>query len=444
MSAPRADAARADAVHADAVRAALGDAWKEERARVLATVARRTGDLQLAEDAVQEAFAQAVVSWPRDGVPQRPGAWLTTTAWRKAVDARRRDRVAAVPVGDPAEVGDLVDAARTAGGHAASPTGRQGSGTADRPVEDDLLALVLTCCHPALAPEAQVALTLRHVAGLTDAEVASMLLVRPATLIKRLVRARAKIRDAGIRFAVPQGEALARRMEEVRSVVYLVFTEGHLPALDGPAVRPDLCAEAVWLARELHRLVPHDEETAGLAALLLLHHARAAARVDADGALVTLARQDRSRWDPAAVAEAGRLLGEAASTPPGPYRVEAAIALLHMSAPSAEEVDVATVSDLYDVLHRLHPSPVVAVNRALAHGRSRGATAGLAALREVEADPRLGGYAPYWAARGELLERAGHPGAEEAWSRAADLTRNARHREELLHRLADPGPRHDG
>ncbi|HXV92750.1 MAG TPA: sigma-70 family RNA polymerase sigma factor [Pseudonocardia sp.] len=403
---------------------ALERAWREERAAVLATVARRLGDLQLAEDAVQEAFAVAATRWPVDGLPDRPGAWLTTTAWRKALDLRRRERAGLLPDGEV-----LDRPVRDPG-----PEGAPGA-----EIADDLLALLLTCCHPALSTEAQIALTLRHVAGLTTREIAAAFLVTEATMTKRLVRARAKIRDARIPFALPDRAALPQRLDAARAVVYLVFNEGYLASGGGPPVRAELCAEAVWLARQLHRLVPGEPETTGLLALLLLQNARAGARRDPAGGLVPYEEQDRTRWDRGAVTEARELLATTGGGPLGPYQVEAAIALLHAVAPSAAEIDWVRVAELYAVLGRIAPSPVVEVNRAVALGHARGPAAGLAALGTALADPRLARYLPLHAAHAGLLERAARPGAASAWRHAAELADNPAQRELLLRRAARCG-----
>ena len=400
-------------------------AWRDERARVVATLARRLGDLQLAEDAVQEAFAVAAVRWPVDGVPDRPGAWLTTTAWRKALDVVRRERF---PVTD--------------GGPDTAMEETTVPGDGDLRVEDDLCGLILACCHPALSLEARVALTLRHVAGLTARQIAAAFLVTEATMDKRLVRARAKIRDAGIAFTAPDRSELPDRLAAAHAVVYLVFTEGHLASGAGPAVRADLCDEAVWLAGQLHTLAPQDPETTGLLALLLIQNARTAARQDELGRLVTFADQDRSRWDAAAVAQAKRLLATTGRGPIGPYQVQAAIALLHAVAPDADHVEWSRIADLYGVLSRLAPSPVVEVNRAVAVGRADGAPAGLAVLAPVLAATAhgVGGlprYPALHAAHADLLERAGRPdAARSAWHRAADLTTNPAQRAELLRRAS--------
>ena len=375
-------------------------AWRSERAAVVAALARRLGDLDLAEDAVQDAFAAAATRWPTDGVPARPGAWLTTAAWRRALDALRRDarrpRVE-LPMGlDALPLPDEPPATLDVDGE---------------PI-DSLLGLVLACCHPALAPEARVALTLRHVAGLTAGEIAAAFLVPEPTMTKRLVRARAELRDAAVSFAVPDARALPARLGDARAVVYLVFTEGHLASGDGPPVRGELCDEALWLARQLAALAP-EAETAGLLALLLFLQARRPARV-LDGSFVPPDAQDRARWDADLTCEARRTLA-AARGPLGPYQVEAAIAAL------------------YDVLTRLAPSPVVAVNRAVAVGRAEGGTAGLAALAPVLDGGDLDHYVPLHAAHADLLGRAGRAAeAEAAWRRAASLAGNDAQRGHFL------------
>ncbi len=382
---------------------------------MVATLARRLGDLQLAEDAVSEAFVVAAATWPSAGVPDRPGAWLTTTAWRKALDVVRRERSI------PGAVDAPVPPAPEPGLHE----------------EDDLLQLVLTCCHPALAVEARVALTLRHVAGLSVPEIAAGFLVPEETMAKRLVRARTKIRQSAVSFELPGPEHVAERLSSVQAVLYLVFTEGHLASGNGPAVRPDLCEEALWLTRQLHRLLPDDAETTGLLALLLLQHSRAAARSDGDGRLVPFDQQDRARWDEQAIGEARSLLATTGRAPVGTYQLQAAIAALHAGAPTSEEVNWPRIADLYRLLDRVAPSPVVTVNRAVAVGRADGPHAALALLRPVLADGRLAGYAPLHAAHADLLERAGDADAAvAAWRRAAALSRNTAERD-ALERRAD-------
>lgn len=398
-------------------------AWRAERAAVLATVARRLGDLQLAEDALQEAFATAAARWPIEGVPDRPGAWLTTVAWRKALDVVRRERRA------EGRVEDLAETAAAQMGAA--------DGVAGLAVDDDVLGLILTCCHPALAVEARIAVTLRHVAGLTAREIAAAFLVPEATMAKRLVRARAKIRDARISFALPGPEELADRLADAHAVIYSVFTEGYLASDDGPPIRAELCDEAIWLARQLRGLAPRDPETRGLLALLLLQHARTPARRDRAGSLVTYEQQDRDRWDVEAIGEARELMSTTASAVSlGPYQVQAAIAALHAAADDGEP-SWSRIADLYAILARLSPSPVVDVNRAVAVGRADGPLAGLAVLAPVLDGGRLEAYVPLHAAHADLLERAGRLGqARAAWQRAADLAANAVQRAELLARAA--------
>ncbi len=317
-------------------------------------------------------------------------------------------------------------------------------GTDDEPVDpdlrDDVLSLILTCCHPALSTEAKVALTLRHVAGMTDRQIASRFLVPESTMTKRLVRARAKIRDARINFELPDRTRLAERMPEVHTVIYLIFTEGYLAGEEGPSVRRELCDEAIWLAGQLHRLTPDDAEAAGLLALLLLQHSRVDARLDERAAPVSYDRQDRSRWDVDAIEQAKRLLGTTGRTAPGNYQLQAAIALLHCTAASSEQVDWQRIADLYGALARLAPSVVVDVNRAVAVGRATGAHAGLSIIRSALTDPRLAGYPPLHAAHADLLERSGDPcAAVAAWKKAAGCSTNTGQRDHLLRRAAGVG-----
>jgi RNA polymerase sigma-70 factor (ECF subfamily) len=415
--------------------ARLERAFREEWGAVVATLVRRLGDLQAAEDAAAEAFAAAAASWARDGVPPNPGGWLTVTAWRKAVDAHRAGGARSTSV-DPQVLGEV-----TAGAAGARPGPDTAEADMTETLGDDRLGLIFACCHPALAVEARVALTLRFVAGLTTREIATAFLVPEATLAQRLVRAKRKIRDTGIRFTVPSSPAhLAERLRSVRTVVYLVFNEGFASSSGAALTRDDLCDEAIWLGRLLHRLMPRDAETTGLLALMLLHSSRRAARLAADGRPVPLAEQDRASWDGALIAEGTAVLDEAlALRSPGSYQMQAAIAALHAAAGSFEATDWPQIALLYRSLARLDPSPVIEVNRAVAVGMADGPLAGLAVLAPVLDSAALSDYGPLHAAHGFLLEKAGYSErARAAWARAAASAGNEAVRDELLRRHVDP------
>jgi RNA polymerase sigma-70 factor (ECF subfamily) len=396
---------------------ALELAFRDERAAVMATVTRRLdGDMALAEDAVQDAFLAAAVDWDRRGVPQRPGAWLTTTAWRRALDRLRHERVAAAHA--PALLAETdtreLDLERSS-------------------LDDDALRMLFTCCHPALAADARMALTLRSVAGLTVPEIARAFLSTDAAMERRLTRARRKITDARIPFRVPPDELLGERLAGVLRVVYLLYTEGHTATAGDAPVRGDLCEEAIRLARLLARLMPDAAEALGVLALLLLTDARRPARLDATGALVALADQDRTRWDAARIEDGVGVLGHALRLRrPGPYVIQAAIAALHAQAPSWGATDWPQIAGLYAELERHDPSPVVTVNRAVAVGFADGPEAGIALLDALDVDARLARYGPLYAARADLLRRAGDAaGADAAYERAIALSDNGAERAAL-------------
>jgi RNA polymerase sigma factor (sigma-70 family) len=398
---------------------------------VLASTVRVTGDIDLAEECVQDAYARALVSWPADGVPAAPGAWLTTVARRRALDLVRR---AATLRGKLPRL--IEDQARPGADELAALDTGAGQ------IADERLRLVFTCCHPALAVEAQVALTLRLLCGMSTAEVARSFLVRESTMAARLTRAKKKIAAAGIPYRVPPSAELPGRTDAVLTVVHLLFTAGHTALAGDDLVRQDLVARALDLARMLHTLLPGDADVAGLLALVLLTDARRDARVGADGALVLLADQDRRRWRRDAIDEGIGLVRQALRRhPPGRFALMAAIAAVHAEAPAWEQTDWREVVSLYDVLVQVWPSPVVALNRAVAVGLADGPEAGLAALDPLLDEPQLAGYGYLSAARADFLARLGRVGeARASYEEAILLTGNAVERTFLEERARMLGP----
>jgi RNA polymerase sigma-70 factor (ECF subfamily) len=414
----------------DAAHEIVDRLFREEQGRAVATLIRVTGDFDLAEEAVQDAFIRALETWPERGVPDNPGAWITTTARNRAIDRlRRRQRsvekiealgretaveqeLAAI---DPAPVEDAM------------------------PIADDRLRLIFTCCHPALAMEARVALTLRTLGGLTTPEIARAFLVPEPTLAQRLVRAKRKIRDAGIPYRVPPAELLPERLDGVLRVLYLVFNEGYAASSGDELIRRELCAEAIRLARVVVTLLPGEPEALGLLALMLLHDARRDARVGAGGELILLDDQDRARWDVARIAEGQALIEEAlAARRPGPYQVQAAIAALHDEAVLPMATDWAQIASLYATLQQMAPSPVVELNLAAAVAMADGPAVGLAMMDGIAVSGELDTYPYLHSARADLLRRLERwSEAASAYRRALELTTNAPERAFLESRLAE-------
>jgi RNA polymerase sigma-70 factor (ECF subfamily) len=405
--------------------------FREESGRAIATLIRVLGDFDLAEEAVQDAFIRALEVWPVDGLPANPGAWITTTARNRAIDRIRRGKVLAQKT--EALEREAAVVSELGGG----PWGA--SVPADADGIDDRLRLIFTCCHPALAPEARVALTLRTLGGLSTPEIARAFLVPEVTLAQRLVRAKRKIRDAGIPYRVPPIEVLPERLDAVLRVLYLVFNEGYSATAGDALVRRELATEAIRLARMLVQLLPDEPEAGGLLALMLLHDARRDARTGGEGELVLLEDQDRSRWDAAAIQEGRSVLEQAIrANRAGPYQVQAAIAALHDAAPDAASTDWPQIAALYGRLAALAPSPVVELNRAVAVAMAEGPAMGLAMLDALASEAALAGYPYFHAARADLLRRLGRlAGAADAYRAALGVTTNDVERAFLEKRLGE-------
>jgi len=410
----------------------LEKVYRQEATRIRAALAARLGDVGLAEELVQDAFVEALEHWATEGVPPNPGGWLATTARRKAIDRLRRERAGQEKLALLAATQSRQPSPGGRGGAPTEPDSEAGRDNED----DDLLSLVFACCHPSLQRESQIALTLRAVCGLTAAEISAAFLTTEPAMAQRLARARRALRKTSSEVRVPDPDHLSDRLDEVLTVIYLVFNEGYLASAGRTPARRDLAAQAIALNRLLHRLMPREPEVLGLLALLLLHESRAATRFDGWGRLVRLADQDRSRWDGAVATEAAQLLGRAIEMHrPGPYQIQAAIAAVHAQAPAYEHTDWHQIRLLYDRLDLLAPSRVVRLNRAVATRFAIGPEAALAEVEPLAAE--LDGYRLFHAVRAELLSDLGsREQARAANERALALAANPAERELLARRLS--------